>query len=537
MYRIRFIDPATNTVISDAVPKSLNVSWKLNQTSDWSASFPKNLTALQNVTKGSLIQVFNGTSLMLDGILQSVGEKWSGDSLDVNLTGRGIVDRLFDARSYSYGYYENQPRLLILALLLDRAGWRLGDISTWVSPTSVYTVDLRSDKRLLAQITTLMTGFPGIFFRYGGARAGAFTVDVGAFNDQSDLVLYRPSELHYIPDLGKNVGIIQDFTLSQGLTTIVNSVEVRGGAVKDNLGVSRTIFLKDALAGNPALATDPNFPIITDLANYIYSIRNNAIPLTQGAQSTERYSQYSPESTGANATVTAITTAGMALYERGVAFLLDHQSNPQNISIKATGDNLYMNVGDSAYISNTFRQAIIDPFTDEIVDTVESSVQDYYRVTGITLNVQSDTYDWSFELTNGTAIAQEDLFVSVFDQSKISNQVQGTSAIVGLNFPQLSTYTLNVPIGNFPDTTLSDGTPAYTVTIPQPITSLPVWTPTRMFSAGLPVISATDQPVLIELVQDFVYGTKPLIVKLGVKNSGWSAAISLTLTYYVVWSQ
>lgn len=235
MYRIRFIDPATNTVISDAVPKSLNVSWKLNQTSDWSASFPKNLTALQNVTKGSLIQVFNGTSLMLDGILQSVGEKWSGDSLDVNLTGRGIVDRLFDARSYSYGYYENQPRLLILALLLDRAGWRLGDISTWVSPTSVYTVDLRSDKRLLAQITTLMTGFPGIFFRYGGARAGAFTVDVGAFNDQSDLVLYRPSELHYIPDLGKNVGIIQDFTLSQGLTTIVNSVEVWGGAVKDNL--------------------------------------------------------------------------------------------------------------------------------------------------------------------------------------------------------------------------------------------------------------------------------------------------------------
>ncbi len=536
MIRIRFINPDDNTVISDAVPKSVNVGWKLNQTADWSASFPKNLTALTNVSRGCLVQIFLNSEIILDGILQNFGEKWGNDTIDVSLTGRGITDKLFDIRAYSYGYYESQKRLLILALLLDRAGWRLGDVSTWSNPTDTYTIDLRNEKRLLSQITTVLSGFPGIFYRYGGVRAGAYTIDVGAFNTPAELSLYKAAEIDVISQTGEKVGLIGDFNYNQALTAIVNSVEVWGGDVKDNTGVSRTIFLSDALAADPTLATDPDFPIITDLASYIFHIRNNAIDLTVGSQSTERYTQYAPENTGANATLAACKSAGLALYERGVAFLLDHQANPKNISLKAEGEDLYMAVGDTVYVSNTFRQPIIDPFTDQVVDVIDSSIQGYFRVTSLSLDAGDGKVSWSFELTNGTIVTQEDLFVSVYDEATKKNQVQGTAAIVGLNFPELATYTLDIA-DSFPDTTMEDGSPALLVSIDVPVTGLPAWTPTRMFSAGLPVVSGTDQPIEIEVVQDFAYSTTPLIIKLGVRNSNWNAAISLTLTYNVVWSQ
>ena len=536
MIRIRFIDPITNVVLSDAQPQSCSLKYQLSATTDWSATFPKNLAALQDVVEGVDVEIYYNENNILSGSLQNYSEKWNGQKIDVSLSGRGVLDKLYDTRSYSFGYYENTPRLLILAQLLDKAGWRIGKVDTWTTPTEVSTIDLRSEKRLLGQISTFINGFPSTFFRYGGMLAGKPCIDVGGFNSDSGVAVVRSADLENFADVMEKTGLIQDISRSTTLTEIINSVEVWGGEVQDNAGVARSIFLKDTLAGFPALATDPDFPIITELANYIYRIKNNAVPTTKGGQSVERYPQYAPEKTNTNATATAIQTAAKAMYERGVAFLQDHQDNIDTISVKASGLDLFMDVGDKVYVSATARQAVIDPFSDQISEVLESQIQDFYRCTALTLSFDNNSVNWAFELTNGNLVKEEDIFVSVYDAAANKNQITGSTAIAGYNAPTLAPYTLGV-IGGYPDTTLSDGTPARFVTIPVPVTGLPVWTPTKMYSACIPLATGTLDPIVFEVVQDFAYNTTPMILKCAVKNSGWTDSSQFTMNYYVVWSQ
>lgn len=536
MIKIRFIDPTTNVVISDAVPTSCSIKFTLSQSPEWSASFVKNLAAIENVNQGANVEIYFNEVNILTGKLQSPSEKWGGQKVDISLSGRGVMDNLYDVRSYSYGYFENRPRLGIVAELLERAGWRVGHIETWTNAGNITTVDLRNEKRLYSQIASLINSFPATYFRYGGIVAGKHTIDIGSFNTDSGVALVRGAELETTAEMALKTGLVESINQSTTLTEIVNAVEVWGGDVQDNLGVERTIFLKDTLAGYPALASDPDFPIITELANALYRIQNNALATTRGSQSTERYPQYAPEKTNANATVLAIQTAALALYERGVAFLKDHQDNIDKISIKSRGNDLLMDVGDKVYVSATARQAIIDPFSDQVIDVLESNIQDSYRCTSLSVSFDNDTASWSFELTNGNLVQQEDIFVSVYDASVNKPQVTGTVTIAGYNAPTLVGYNVSVN-GGYPDTTLSDGTPARLLTIPVPVTGLPVWTPTKVYSASIPIATGTSYPIKVEVVQDFAYPSTPMILKLGVKNSGWSDAISLLLYYSVMWSQ
>lgn len=536
MFRIRFIDPVTNVVISDARPVSGSVKYTLSQSSDWSASIPKNSPALKNVVKGVDVELYYRDKFLLSGSLQSVSEKFSGQRVDVALSGRGVIDDLFDVRGYSYGYYENVPRLSILAQLLYRADWRVGDITTWVDYEVPCTVDLRNEKRLLSQVSTLLSGFPSTYFRYGGKRGGKHTLDVGGLNLRSDVVLVQAVDMPDLTDLMPYTGLIESINVSTQLTEIINSVEVWGGEVQDNLGVSRTISLRDAVIGYPSLTSDPDFPIVPDVPNAVYRIWNKDIPVTTGSQSTERYTQYAPEKTNANATLSSISTAALALYERGVAFLEDHKANVDKVSVKARGEDIFVNVGDRVYITANARQSIVDPFSDQIVEVVETRIQNLYRCISMSMNFANNAIDWSYELTNGSLVSQEDIFVSIYDEAKNKGQVTGTAAIPGYNLPHWSYY-YETLAGGYPDTTLSDGTPAKLFTIPVPVTGLPVWTPTKMYSSSLPIGVSGATPIEIEVVQEFAYPSTPLIVKIAVRNSGWTDATSITFNYYVVWSQ
>lgn len=536
MFRVRFIDPETNTVRLDAIPINGSVNYRLNQTTDWSATFPRNLANLDDISEGFFVELYYKNRLLLEGILQSFNQKWAGNTVDISMQGRGITDKLYDYKAYSYGYYEQKERVLILASLLERAGWRVGRIDTWSNPTDLMTIDLRNDKRLLSQITTLIAGLPGVFFRYGGRQGGYHVLDIGTFNEDSGVALIRASDLGTLDDVFERTGLVEDASLSTTLSEIVNSVEVWGGEVLDDLGVTRTIFLKDALAADPSLASDPEFPIVTELTNHIYSIRNVAVPLTKGSQSVERYNQYAPEKTDTNATVAAIQSAALALYERGVAFLLDHQDNVETLSVKAIGDDLFCEVGDQVYLSLTARQPIIDPFSDQIIDVAENNIHDSYRISGLSVNFDGNQISWSFDVTNSLVVKNEDLFVSVFDESRSVEQTAGSAAIAGYNHPELASYSLSVN-GGYPNTTMSDGIPGLQVSIPVPITGLPVWTPTKVYMAHVPTISGTTSPIVIEIVQDFAYPSQPMILKIAVKNTGWSDAISCNIDYRVVWSQ
>jgi hypothetical protein len=527
--RFRFIDVDTDTVIADTPALSANIKWTLNQSSSWSGSFPKNVLAVQGVAEGNNVEIYYNNELLIEGVLQQFSEKWSKNELVLSLQGRGRLDDLYSVRAYSQAYYESKELLLILGELLRRAGWRLNKINTLENPTQVTTIDLRSEKRLLPQIVTLIEGIPGVFFRYGGFVAGKHSIDVGSFSELSGIELHRPPDGELVQEFLESDGAIIDINQSVTLTDIINAVEVIGGDVQDNLGVTRAITLRDSLVANPALSADPDFPIVTEIANYVYYIHNNSVSALEGSQSVERYTQYTPPKESGNATLAAINAAALSLYQRGVAFLQDHSSNVREVSVSAIGDNLYVDVGDTVFVHATYRQPIIDPFTDE-VEFVESSIDDDIRVTALSVDFSGDKTVWEFDLIDGaTLVEQEDLFVSVYDETKRESPPAG--AVYAPAFtPVFATIVTNVS-GGGADDELSNGLTARQVTIDLP--AAPVGA-TNVYLVGASYGTSPDGTVIAEIVSDPVFGGDA-VMKIGLKNVGWVNAYSATLTTHIVW--
>jgi len=531
---IRFFDADTNTVLSDATPESIKISWKLNQSPEWSAGYPKNTLAMKNIQKGNLIEIYKDGGLLLQGILQDFGEKWNNDTIELSISGRGRLDGLYDVRAYSQAYFLNKELLSILTQLLNRAGWRVGQIKTLVNPTQTLTIDLRSEKRLLAQVSSLLLGIPGTFFRYGGLVAGKQSIDIGSFGEESGVGLYKTNPMlldELTRDFGEQTGIIEKIDVKQALAEIINSVEVIGGDVKDNTGVTRAITLKDALTADPTLATNPNFPIVTEIANFVYYIRNNAVAITRGSQSTERYTQYTPEKETGNATLAACNSAGLALYNRGVSFLTDHADDVTEYSVDAVGEDLYVNVGDTIYVKTNVRQPVIDPFSDEIAEYIDSEVDADLRTTQVSLDMGDDKAEWSFDLSDQAILTQEDIFVSVYDETK-RDQPPAGAAYAPAFAPSFATLSASQSGGNA-DTTLSDGTPAKLVTLSLP--AAPGGS-TDVLLAGIPYGTSPNGTIVTELVSDPVFaGLVGPTIAVAVKFAGWINAYSASLTGYIVW--
>lgn len=536
MIKLRFIDPTTFAAKVDCDVETCDISWRLNEIEDWSASISANVSGINDIVPSDFIEIYHNGELVFEGVFQLL-EQTLDDGNKFKVSGRGILDNLYATRAFSQAYYQDKELVMVVGELLRRANWRLGYINTMADKTIKTTVDLRNEKRIFPQITKAIGGVADTYLRYGGYINGKYAIDIGAFGEESGV------ECLTIPDgdgtrsfdqdselFGARVGAIEKISVRENNVEIINSVEAFGGEVTDNTGKLRLIDLGDALGGVPTLATDPDFPIQT-LATGIYLVRNNAIATTVGSQSLEIFSQYAPEKTENNATLAACRAAGLALYYRVVAFLKDHAANDVTYDVPVSGQDLYLKIGDTVHIKGTYTNSIVDDFTDD-VELLSTTVDEVLRTTSAKVSFAGDTVKWSFSLVEeGSSLTQEDLYVSIYDATKTDTQPTGSVPTPAFP-PQFATITQLVS-PSASDTFMEDGRSAKLVTLTQ--AGAPVGS-TGIYLAGIPYGTLVAGDLDVELVSDPVFSPAfGTVVRIALKTRGWQYGDTTTLTCHVVW--
>lgn len=527
---IRFFDKTTGVILADDIPESMDVSFSLGSSPNWKAKFTGNSAAMQLVQEGNLVEIYVNGELILEGSVQTFSRGSERNKVEFDLDGRGLLDGLYDYRANSQAYSPpDTPLLVILGELLRRGGWRIGEIHTLADPEQTLSVDLRAENRLLSQIQKALEGIPVTFYREGKKLLGDPSLDIGTFREESGLLLTTFPDDSLLIEEDRNIGRISNIDVVYESTEIVEAIEAIGGDLKDDSSVTRAINLGDALAADPTLATDPDFPIIEEIAGYVYSVRNMAIYTGSGPQTVERFTQYAPEKETGDATAAAIEAAGLALYKRAVAYLKDHQENVTTYSLTAIGKYLKTKVGDLADIQATVRMSVVDPFTN-YQTVVFSSVDTEAQVTKLSLKLQGGELNWSLTLTEGDGVLEEDFIVSIYDETKQKDPPAGAAYIPAFP-PELGTIS-HTQTGGDPDSMTPEGLSAIDITLTLP--AAPVGA-TDVYMAGVPFGVSANGEVKVEILADPVFGGDGPKLRLWLNNIGWNSGYSADITSYLIW--
>lgn len=523
--RVRFFTAATDATRFEAVAEKGELSFNISATPEWNVSVLKSQINADLINAGGIAaEISIDGTLVIGGMCQRVPE--SDDASVVTVKGRQWIDTLYDEKAYSQAVYKNTALLIVLGELMRRRGWRLGDISTMVDKAAVTTIDLRSVEQLLPQITKAIEAAPDMYYRYGGYQAGKHMIDVGLFGTDSYTTLVSPTEN---PTLSKNVGIIEKSTREITQTNVIREMEMLGGDVQVSAAVTRAVNLGDALAIQPALATDPDFPIIVELASFIWKIRNNAIPSTVSVSTLKRLTQYAPEKTGTTIIAADIQNAGLALYKAGVTLLKKAGATTEKLSMDVAGPITMMpKLGQLVYVRCIYVNDVYDPLIETATQTTRK-VEGYYRVNSIKLGYSGDQLNWNFDLTSGQIDLEGDDFVDLYNQT--AQQPLPAGAVYVPTFtPAMATIAQTVS-GGLSDTTLADGTPAklFTVTLP----GAPVGA-TGVYLAGLPYGTSTFGVIRIEIVSDPVFGGSGGTFKIAISDR-WLPGFSASMETRIIW--
>jgi hypothetical protein len=526
--RVRFYNPANSVTYAETAASSFTISQKLNAIPDWKITVLRTaIPLIQLIGNPIAADIFINGKLITGGMCQFVPDKGTS-SVDIN--GRQWIDLLYDRRAWSQAVYKDTYILVVMGELLRRAGWRLGDISTMIDKDGKLTIDLRQAAQLLNQITTALQGVTGLFYRYGGVIGGQHSLDLGTFNENTALKLIQPGSNEQ-PAVESNTGWITSFQQDVDQTDIYQKAEGFGGDVMISAAVTRAINLGDALTADPTLATNPDFPIFTEIASYVYYVINNSV-VTATAATFQRQTQFAPETSGSPATAADIKNAGLALYNWLVAFLKDHQKNTNTLKIGAFGGgDLFIPVGGSVYVRYTQQVDLWNPLLEQPEsDTI--LIEGYYRCTDYSVKVDNnDMLSVDYSLTDGDVLTNSDLYVSLYD--KVQQAPPPAGVVYVPTFPpQLNTVTSSVSAG-LPDTTMSDGSPGKLVSFTLP--GAPVGA-TGIYMAGLPYATTYVPSVkpVIELVTDTVFGVGTVTARISI-NGGWDTYYSANLTMKVIW--
>lgn len=523
--RVRFFTAATDATRFEAVAESGNITFNISATAEWDVAVLRSQINADLINAGGIAaEISIDGTLIIGGMCQRVPE--GDDSPKVTVKGRQWIDTLYDEKAYSQAVYKNTPLLIVLGELLRRRNWRLGDISTMVDKDAVTTIDLRSVEQLLPQITKLVEAAPDMYYRYGGYQAGKHMVDVGLFGTDSYTTLVSPTEN---PTPSKSVGIIEKSTREITQTTIIREMELLGGDVEVSAAVTRAVNLGDALAAQPTLATDPNFPIIVELASFIWKIRNNAVPSTVTVSTLKRLTQYAPEKTGTTITAGDIQNAGLALYKAGVTLLKKAGAAVEKLTMDVIGPiTLMPKLGQLVYVRCIYTNDIYDPLI-ETSTKITRKVEGYYRVNSIKLGYSSDQLNWSFELASSQIDLEGDDIVDLYNQTAPQPLPAG-AVYVPTYAPTMATIA-QVVSGGIADTTLADGTPAklFSVTLP----GAPVGA-TGVYLAGLPYGTSSFGVIRVEIVSDPVFGSTGGTFKIAISDR-WLPSFSASIQTRIIW--
>lgn len=693
--RARFIE--NDVLIADTPVEQANISFRLNQSGEWSLNIPANIYAVQEIEEGNLVEIYEDQTLLISGTIQSLSDNTSDNKMTIDIKGRDRTDDLYAKRANTIGIYEDLPLLTILGDLLKRLDWRIGDISTMEDKTLVTTIDLRTQETLMSQVNKLLESQKNLWFRYGGIIADYPTIDVGEFQEESGVELYLPPDSSKIDLWEERQGAIISLSETQTFTDVIHSVEGFGGDVQDNTGVLRMISLRDAAVADPTLFSDPDFPIIEEISNRVYYIRNNDIagdggtiqvignlaagtgqqiigdsagsefahagsfipipgilksfsilfsasagaptgdinwrlhlpdpgnsdrpgdvlmsglftPIAstlnkidvvdgvyldsgqmywlsftgvdnqalnvnyrlttnttteslissvcrsanqgvtwtvdlptntfhltvvteqtiepQGTEIVKRYTQYAPERKNSNATLAAISAAGVALYDRLVAFLQDHRQVFKNYKVTAVGKNLIVKSGDNVYIHFTSARALQDNFTLN-VEFIKKIISGNLRCLGQTLQYSDNKITWDFELTDGDAFGSEELFVSIYDNIKEKPQPSGAKPSFGF-VPQIATISASASLAP-PDTQMEDGRDAKLITFALPAAPA---SSTDVIRGGTPYVTASSSDMDVEFLTDPDFITATGVTCRVAPLGGWNVGSTISMETKIIW--
>lgn len=530
--RLQLFDKNTSALIYDLKVQSMSIDMSLSQSADWSATIPisePNLEGFSGIEGGALVKIIWKGRTLLEGTAQTFNKQYN-DVPTINIRGRDNIDTLYTLRAYSKAYYENLPILVIIEELLRRADWRIGDISTMVNKDQLFTIDLRGENQLLAQIARVLESIPNTYYRYGGTIAGKKAIDIGSFNQQSDVRLYKAMEDAFVRELDDNTGVINGISVTTTINEIINGIEAIGGEVLDNTGVLRRINLGDALVYDPTLATNPDFPILTEVSGEVWLVRNNAVPTNVGMQTYQEYTNFTPPKKSTPANINKQNASGYALYLKCVKILQDHAGDSNQYKVEVDGGVFDVQVGDRIYIKGDWSVQKFNPFT-ETTEIIDISLDQNLRVVGVSMNFDDSHISWSFDLLTGSGLKQELGFAAAYRKTAVTKQPPAGEPVAPVFTPDLDTITLTAT-GGSSDVFLSDGTEAKLFEIPLP--GAPVGA-TEVYLLGLPYGTSVNGTPTIELVSDPVFGISGPIVAVTIGSRPWNPVYSIDLEAKIVW--
>ncbi len=415
---------------------SAKVNWALNQAADFELKIPlQELNSLLQIRMRD-IEIYRRGVLFLKGFISDSPEIDLDESgvIVVKLNGFSGMGELTRFRAKSESHYQDIVVLDILEdlLTMTNGSWELGDTSTMVDPIIPTTIDLRQKEELFAQIVATIKAVPDVHIRYGGMVDGIHQIDVGNFNQETEVF-----------QQGHNLLTLKRKRVTAPFYSVVE-------AYGNWAGSETVLSLQNALAdARTTMHPDyDRYPITFDAVTNTWILSDTQE--TEGSEVTQFFSLAKTKN-DEPPTAAQIAEAGYALWLKAVRFLKSHVEHEEYSS------DVYLDhvpvVGDKARIHSTVVEPVFDPVTREVVHVPIFEVRDSYRITSVDYSFEEGLHIgragegneildmFSADLTSSDEAENIDPVLQLYDKLEDSKQFDNPKQVLGFDIPPPVTVT------------------------------------------------------------------------------------------------
>ena len=228
---LRVFDITGITPLTEIFIEGGSINRGLDASSNFSISVPSNTAAAANLDEGLQVELYLDGSLMLVGEIQKLDRGVVDASKSINITGRGILDTLYDVNPDPTLVIENKAMLMAIKEMIEPYDWRLGDISTLPDKDFVIDlIDLRNENSFMDQVRKILQLQEGVSWTAGETVLGTRTINIGTFNVESGALFRSPASRIYT-ELPQHFNIITKLSEKTSNEDLIYYLEPVGGEV------------------------------------------------------------------------------------------------------------------------------------------------------------------------------------------------------------------------------------------------------------------------------------------------------------------
>lgn len=532
-----FHEPSSAEWVADYLPIEWSVKRQQDNTGSWSFSVPYTERFADELKQYSEAYFYLDGEELIRGYVDDLQIDLSGDKIVYRVTGLGEAVELDKMLSQNFSHYDNVEVIVIIQELLMWAGWALGDFSTMQDATIKTTIDLRDQETVLQQIRRVCEAVPGVHWRWGGYDClGRPTLDIGFFDEVSDIRLEQGSESIILPSNDHKVGQIKSAQIRKVLSNLISEVHGNGGTYNlsgdpDKQRVMTLWHVNELFTVSPGLE-NPDYPLITD-GHGFFRIRNNAI-YPQGSSIRKTWDFMVTENEEPP-TVTELGTAAYGLYLKCIRFLQEHADTSDTYDLTIAGLQTFPLPGDRIRADANYLVMAIPGYG--AIPVEGEQIHDDYRIISWDMKGSGDNIEISTNLTENefiNAYEEEEDIIEIdrgYENASIKDRASGIiCGDYAITVIQDDETDVAGP-GASPDCTLCDGTDGILITIaftPGPGTSHVKFigifpTATEDF-----IYEIVQQPTVIgELMDD------PAIICFRYTDHPWDTTDSVSIKTYI----